>query len=135
MADDAVREARERVVREHMEAESNLDFDAALATFERPRYELIGIDTVHDGPQEVAEYYRQLVEAFPDQRYEIISLRHAHDAVVAEFWLTGTSKGSGETTGRTFKVRMMAFFIFEGTGLVCERVYFDSGSILRQISG
>jgi hypothetical protein len=30
---------------------------------------------------------------------------------------------------------MMAFFIFEGDGLVCERVYFDSGSILRQIAG
>lgn len=138
MADDAVREARERVVREHMEAESNLDFDAALATFEHPRYELIGTDTVHDGPQEVAEYYRQLVEAFPDQRYEIISLRHADDVVITEFWMSGTHKGgldNMEPTGRTFKVRMMAFFIFEGTGLVCERVYFDSGSILRQISG
>jgi hypothetical protein len=29
---------------------------------------------------------------------------------------------------------MLALFIFEGTGLVCERVYFDPGSILRQLA-
>jgi hypothetical protein len=29
---------------------------------------------------------------------------------------------------------MTAFFIFEGTGLVCERVYFDSATILRQLT-
>ena len=137
MADDAVRETRERIVREHMEAESNLDFDAALATFEHPRYELIGTDTVHEGPEEVAEYYRRTLEAFPEQRFEIITLRHADDVVITEFWMTGKHRGdaaSPEPTGRTFKVRMMAFFIFEGTGLVCERVYFDPGAILRQLS-
>jgi len=31
---------------------------------------------------------------------------------------------------------MAAFFLFEpgGTGLVCERVYFDSATILRQLT-
>jgi hypothetical protein len=29
---------------------------------------------------------------------------------------------------------MTAFFIFEGEGLVCERVYFDSATILRQLT-
>ena len=132
MTDQATREAREKVVHEHLEAENNLDFDAAVATFEHPRYELIGTDTVHDGPEAVAEYYSQLLEAFPVQSYEIISIRHTDDAVVLEFWMTGTSK---EPPGRSFKVQMTAFFLFDGTGLVCERVYFDSGSILRQISG
>ncbi len=132
MTDESIREARERVVHEHLDAENKLDFDAAIATFEHPRYELIGTDTVHDGPEAVAAYYSQLLEAFPVQGYEIISLRHTDDAVVLEFWMTGTSK---EPPERSFKVQMMAFFLFEGTGLVCERVYFDSGSILRQITG
>jgi hypothetical protein len=30
---------------------------------------------------------------------------------------------------------MTAFFIFEGADLVCERVYFDSATILRQLTG
>jgi steroid delta-isomerase-like uncharacterized protein len=132
-----LRAARERTVREHMAAENALDFDAALATFAHPRYELIGTDTVHDGPEEVARYYRRSREAFPDQRNEIISLRHADDAVIVEFWLLGTHLGrlgSLEPTGREFRVQMTAFFIFEGEGLVCERVYFDSASILRQLT-
>lgn len=138
MPSHALREHRERIVREHMAAENKLDFDRALATFAHPRYELIGTDTVHDGPDDVARYYRQSREAFPDQRNEIISLRHADDAVIVEFWLMGTQKGrlgSLEPTGRSFRVRMAAVFVFEGEGLICERVYFDSGSILRQISG
>ncbi len=134
----AVRELRERTVREHMEAENALDFEAALATFAHPRYELIGTDTVHDGSEEVAKYYRQMREAFPDQRNEIIALHHADDAVIAEFWLLGTHKGrlgNLDPTGREFKCRMAALFIFEGSDLVCERVYFDSATILRQITG
>jgi len=29
---------------------------------------------------------------------------------------------------------MTALFIFEGAGLMCERVYFDSATIVRQIA-
>jgi hypothetical protein len=28
---------------------------------------------------------------------------------------------------------MVAVFVFEGDGIVCERVYFDSATILRQL--
>ena len=30
-------------------------------------------------------------------------------------------------------MRFCAMFVFEGEGLVCERVYFDAGTILRQL--
>jgi hypothetical protein len=43
--------------------------------------------------------------------------------------------GNLEPTGREFKCRMTAFFIFEEADLVCERVYFDSGTVLRQLTG
>jgi steroid delta-isomerase-like uncharacterized protein len=132
-----VRERREALVREHMDAENRLDFQAALATFARPRYELIGLGQTFDGPAEVAEYFRASREPFPDQRNELISLRHADDAVVVEFWLMGTHRGpllGMEPTGRTFRVRMVALFEFEGDGLVCERVYFDPGAILSQLA-
>jgi predicted ester cyclase len=68
----------------------------------------------------------------------LISLRHADDAVIVEFWLLGTHRGSLmgiEPTGREFRCRMAAFFVFEGTKIVCERVYFDSATILRQLTG
>jgi hypothetical protein len=37
-------------------------------------------------------------------------------------------------TGKAFKCRMTAFFIFEGRDLVCERVYFDAATMLRQLT-
>lgn len=134
---DALQRRREALVRRHMEAENVHDFDAVIETFARPRYELIGTDRIHDGEAEVREYFRQSRTAFPDQRNELIALHHADDAVIAEFWLLGTHEGplgGLAPTGRPFRCRMTAFFLFEGTDLVCERVYFDSATILRQLT-
>ncbi len=131
-----VNRAREAIVREHMQAENAHDFDAVIKTFRHPRYELIATDQTHDGEAAVREYFRVSRGAFPDQRNELISLRHADDAVVVELWLLGTHLGplgALAPTGRAFKCRMLALFIFDGAGLVCERVYFDPGSILRQL--
>ena len=137
MVDAGLRERRERLVRDHMDAENRLDFDAALASFARPRYELIGLGRTYDGPEAVAEYFRTSREPFPDQRNELIALRHADDAVIVEFWLMGTHRGpllDLAPTGRAFRVRVAAFFVFEDEGLVCERVYFDPGAILSQLT-
>ncbi len=131
-----VRAFREAVVRRHMESENAHDFDATIATFSHPRYELIATGAVHDGDAEVREYFRVSRAAFPDQRNELISLRHTDDAVVVELWLLGTHTGklgALEPTGRAFRSRMMAYFVFDERGIVCERVYFDSGNILRQL--
>ncbi len=133
----SLREQRESVVRRHMEAENVHDFDAVIDTFKHPRYELIATDEVHDGEKAVREYFRESRTAFPDQRNELIALHHADDAVISEFWLLGTHKGplmGIEPTGKEFRCRMTAIFLFDGADLICERVYFDSGSILRQIS-
>jgi predicted ester cyclase len=137
MVDQATRDARERTVREHMDAENALDFDRALATFGHPRYELVATGQVFDGPDEVARYFRESRAVFPDQRNELIALHHADDAVIAEFWLLGTHRGrlgDLEPTGRAFRCRMAAVFVFEGASLVCERVYFDSATIRRQLT-
>lgn len=132
----ALREQRETIVREHMESENVHEFDRTMATFHHPRYELIATDQVHDGVAEVSEYFRSSRTAFPDQRNELIAMHHADDAVITEFWLLGTHNGplgDLKPTGREFRCRMTAFFVFEGKNLVCERVYFDSGTILRQL--
>jgi steroid delta-isomerase-like uncharacterized protein len=132
-----LRARREAIVRRHMQAENEHDFDAVIATFRQPRYELVATGQVHDGEAAVRAYFRETRTAFPDQRNELVSLRHADDAVVVEFWLRGSHRGELlglAPTGRSFRVRMAALFLFEGDDLVCERVYFDSASLLRQLS-
>jgi len=137
MASD-LHQQREAVVREHMESENRHDFDATIATFAHPRYELVATDQVFDGEEAVRGYFATSRAAFPDQRNELVSLRHVDDGVVVELDLLGTHLGplaGMEPTGKSFRVRMLALFLFEddGAGIVCERVYFDSGTILRQI--
>ena len=120
-----------------MDAENAHDYPGTIATFSHPRYEIVAMDRVYDGRAEVESYFQESRTAFPDQRNEMISLRHADDAVIVEFWLLGTHKGSLlglAPTGRSFRCRMTAFFLFDDTGLICERVYFDSATILRQLT-
>ena len=132
-----LREERESVVRRHMEAENVHDYDAVIATFAHPRYELIATDRVHDGEAEVRAYFKESRSAFPDQRNELIALHHLDDGVLAEFWLLGTHRGplmGFEPTGKEFRCRMAALFLFDGAKIVCERVYFDTATILRQLA-
>jgi steroid delta-isomerase-like uncharacterized protein len=138
--DETLRQRREDLVREHMEAENVHRFDVSLGTFDHPRYELVATGEVFDGPEEVTEYYRRSREAFPDQRNENTVFHHADDAVIVEFDLLGTHEGELrgiEPTGRSFRCRMCAFFLFEPDGdrIVCERIYFDQATIAQQLLG
>jgi steroid delta-isomerase-like uncharacterized protein len=137
-ASDDLRARREAVVRRHMEAENDHDYDTVLATFAHPRYELMATGQVFDGEAEVRRYFELSRTPFPDQRNELVSIRSTDDAVVVELDLLGTHEGplrGHDASGKTFRSRMAALFIFEedGDGIACERVYFDSGDILRQL--
>jgi steroid delta-isomerase-like uncharacterized protein len=132
----ALRRKREAIVREHMDSENRHEFDATLETFEHPRYELIATGEVYDGTEEVDGYYQDTRRAFPDQGNELLALHHADDAVLVEAVVRGTHKGplrSLPPTGRKFELPILAMFLFEGDKLVCERVYFDQLTILRQL--
>ena len=136
MPTTTLRARREAVVREHMESENRQEFDVTLRTFAHPRYELIATGEVYDGEEAVRGYYAASRAAFPDQRNEVRAMHHADDAVVVEFDLMGTHRGPLRgipPSGREFTCRMVALFRFEGDRIVCERVYFDSATILGQL--
>jgi steroid delta-isomerase-like uncharacterized protein len=133
---EELRATREAIVVEHMESENRHEFDVTMETFDHPRYELIGTGDVYDGAEEVAAYFEETRTAFPDQRNELIAMHHADDAVIVEAMLYGTHLGSFRGlpgTGRKFEMRFCAMFVFEEDRLVCERVYFDVGTVLRQL--
>ena len=129
-------ERREAIVREHMESENRHEYEVTIGTFDHPRYEIVPTGEVYDGADEVRTYFAATREAFPDQRNELVTLHHAGDAVIAEFDLKGTHLGEIRgisPTGREFTCRCASFFIFDGGRLVCERVYFDSLTIMNQL--
>jgi steroid delta-isomerase-like uncharacterized protein len=137
-ADMQLQMAREANVREHMDSENLHDFETTIATFGHPRYEIVPTGDVFDGADEVRRYFDESRTAFPDQRNTLVELHHAQDSIIVEFDLEGTHLGNFRglpPTGRAFSCRTLSIFVFEpGTDrIVCERVYFDSATILRQL--
>ncbi len=135
-------ERRLQTVRDHMRLECENDWDAVIATFEHPRYEMYGSGAVFDGEEAVRRYFAASRTPFPDQGNEIIAIAHDGDTVLVEFWLTGTHLGplklpgrTVEPTGRSFRVRMAASFEFApgSDRIVCERPYFDQGAVARAL--
>jgi steroid delta-isomerase-like uncharacterized protein len=128
---------RQQLIERLIDAHNRADFDAALACFAHPRYELVGNNRVYDGPREVRHYYESTRRIFPDLRFEEIAVHHGDDAVVCELWMTGTHLGSGrdfEATGRRFRCRTAVIFGFDREQLVGVRLYYDTGTIARQLA-
>ncbi|MEQ9143997.1 MAG: nuclear transport factor 2 family protein [Parvibaculaceae bacterium] len=142
MTDDLA-ERRLKTVRDHMALECACDWDAVIATFAHPRYEMYGTGQVFDGEEAVRGYFAASRTPFPDQGNEIISIAAGdNETVHVEFWLTGTHLGplrvgarTIEPTGKSFRVRMAATFEFApgSDKIVCERPYFDQSAVLNAL--
>jgi steroid delta-isomerase-like uncharacterized protein len=134
--DATLRAAREAIVRRHTELENAHDFDGALGTFHAPRYEVVATGEVFEGAAAVSAFYRETHTAFPDFRLELVALHHADRAVVAEVAFRGTQTGAWRglpATGRAVDYRFAGVFEFEEDHLVCERLYFDVLTVMRQV--
>jgi predicted ester cyclase len=125
-----------------MQLECVQDWDAVIATFEHPRYELFGSGAIFDGEEAVRQYFKQSRVPFPDQGNEIIAIAADGDTVLVEFWLTGTHLGPLKIgsrtiapTGKTFRVRMAASFEFAKNSdrIICERPYYDQKAVMRAL--
>jgi steroid delta-isomerase-like uncharacterized protein len=137
VADADLHQRREEIVRRLVDAINDGEPAEAADVFDHPRFELVGLHRVYDGRDDVIAYLTERRRAFPDQRYELIALHHADDAVIAEFWLMGTQQApiaGVPPTGKAFRCRMAAFFEFTGDRLTCQRLYFDVGTIARQLA-
>jgi steroid delta-isomerase-like uncharacterized protein len=131
-----LRARREAIVREHIETENRHDGEATLRTFAHPRYELIATGETIDGREAVAAMYDETYTALPDFTATPLRIHHADDAVIVEAEATGTHEGPYRglpPTGRRIKVTGCAVYVFEEDRLVCERVYGDTATMLRQL--
>ena len=132
---DELREKREAIVREHMESENRHEYDATIATFDHPRYELIGTG---EGLRR-RRGGRALLRGDPDgvprpaQRADRDPpLRRRGDGRgVDARHPSRPYRGLPPTGGAGSQI--LAMFVFEEDRLMCERVYFDATTVLRQL--
>ena len=133
-----LRTRRNSVVDAHIEAEAvTHDVAAALATFDRPRYEVPAVGAIADGPEAVTGLLDQLLGAFPDFWLKRRATYHADDAVIVECTFGGTHRGPWagvEGTGKPMEVQSVLIFMFEDDRLVCEKVYFDHATVMGQLT-
>ena len=133
-----MRQHRLEILEKHFQSEIEHDWETCLATFGgHARYEIMATGQIHEGDTEVLAYHRSQRVAFPDQRHENVRMHVADDdTVIAEFDLLGTNTGEfyGQPpTGESFRVPVIAVFLFDGERIVNERVYLDGASLIRQI--
>jgi len=130
-----LKQAREAIVRRHVEAEDRHDVEAVVATFHAPRYEVAPLG-VSNGAAEVRALLNTMLTGFPDWQLEPGPFRHGDDFVFVEVRMTGTHNGpwaGWEPTGRKMDVQVACVFEFEDDRLVCEKVYFDLATVMRQL--
>lgn len=131
------RAARMTLIHQHIDAENRHDLSALLATFFRPSYEFVALDSSAVGATAVTELLGRLLTAFPNLHTEVFALYDAEFAVILEGQWVGTQTGAWlglPASGRVMNLPFVAIFKFEETRLVGKKVYFDSGLMMRQLT-
>ena len=130
----SLRQCREAIVKQHAEAENRRDIEATIATFHRPRYEVNGEPS--DGETAVRELLQGLMNGMSDLHAEIVRLRHLDDGVLVEGFITGTHDGEWAgipPSGNRVNFPVIGIFEFDGDRLLCEKVFFDTATVLTQM--
>lgn len=136
--EDLVRQRREEIVHQHVNAENNGDVDEMIASFYSPHYQVIPMGAIVDGEKAVREMFGEVLRGFPDFHFNTLKLYHDESAVILEGRMTGTHEG--EFAGMAPKSRKMdiqavCIFDFDEDRLMNETVYFDFATLQRQLTG
>lgn len=132
-----LRQRREATVHRHIDAENRGDIDAMIASFHRPRYDVVPMGAVSEGEAAVRELVSGLVSAFGDFSFQPSAMHHAERAVIVEARMTGTHRAAWAglpPKGGRMDLRVACVFDFEDDRLVNETVYFDFAALQRQLS-
>ena len=108
---------REALVLRHVAAENERDLEGIMATFARPRYEIVPTATVYDGDAEVRQMILTQWENLPQMHYAAEAVFHSANGVCVETRTT--------CPGTAMDMLSVNLFVFDGNRLILERCYFD----------
>lgn len=134
------REARLKLVEEHVEAENDHDIERIVATFgTEPEFVLNGMRLT--GKDQIRDLYGGFgfggKGSFSNLRANIVHRHIGGNPIVLEVMLSGKHTANFQNiapTGKTFEIPVCAIFTFDPDGrLAGERVYFDGSLLLKQL--
>jgi steroid delta-isomerase-like uncharacterized protein len=132
------REARRKVVNEHIRLESGHEVEALVQTFGLdPEWHNQAADEVLRGHEAIRGFYADLFEGFPDFWLDVRDQHLTEEAIIVAGLLGGTHTGTWmgiAPTARKLEASFCAVFTFtEDDRLKAEKVYYDRYSILVQL--
>jgi uncharacterized protein (TIGR02246 family) len=113
-----------------------------LAEFFRPDIVLVAPDAGElKGREQVAEYHRAFLEAFPDAKVEVVSKHDCGQTTIDEWIFHGTHTGplslpGGDTipaTGKRVSVRGVDVVSYAGGAIASHHAYFDQVQFLTAL--
>lgn len=117
---------REKTLAAHLDGESRKDVEAVLATFSGvPRYELMSVDKVIDGHDEVRNFLQLFFDSMGPKEHIGEAFYHADAATAVEVLTVFPDGFDGKQTGQVMKVRTVGVFTFEGDRMLAEKLYAD----------
>jgi steroid delta-isomerase-like uncharacterized protein len=130
--------ARLATVKEHIKAESEHDMAGVLHGFtDRCFNDIACMPKPFVGAKKVAERYRKHWAGFPDFKVRVRRfLAMDRNCIVTENEWSGTHLGTYlglRPTGKRVRVRALVVWHFKKNKLLGETVFFDMGSIQKQI--
>src|SRR5205809_7062026 len=129
------------IVTAHIAAENAHDWTAASAGFTQTGTafrDMLLVATVFKGVGGVRAFYDTIGKALPDLHIEVKSEQDLPGCTVCEGVLTGTHLGEYlgiRPKGNRIRMELTTYYFFDETTekLVAQRIYFDQGSLLRQM--
>ena len=136
--DRSLRDARRKVIREHIRQESTQDLEGLLAGMTKDCVCAVNISPKpFVGPKAVADRYLQQWRGFPDFKVRVRRVvAEGENYVVTENEWRGTHRGPFfgiAPTGKRARVRACVLWEFRGARLHAETVYYDLATVLSQI--
>ena len=136
--DTSLRNARRKVIREHIRQESTQDLKGLLAGMTRDCACAVNISPRRFvGPKAVADRYLQQWRGFPDFKVRVRRIiAEGPNYVVTENEWRGTHLGAFfgiPATGKRARVRACVLWEFRGRRLRAETIYYDLATVLSQI--
>lgn len=130
--------ARLALVEQHIRFENAHDLEGILGTFgDSAHYDDEPWDEHYTGRDGVRTFYEQLMKAMPDLEIAVQRWHRAEDAILVEVVIRGTHLGGWRglpPTGRRVEFPLCGVYTFDaGDRLAGERIYYDRGSVLRQL--
>jgi steroid delta-isomerase-like uncharacterized protein len=126
-----------RLWQKHVLAENRRSIEGLLATLcAEPVYELMATGQRYLGRDGVARFYTGLFEGLPDATFDLVSVTIGENGVVEESVLRGTHTGrlfGIAASGQTLRLPLTIVFPFAGGKFLGERLYFDLGTLQRQL--